>query len=143
MKPNNTATHHTPNLSLIVRTALPANDHTESMPLYDDIDVQPSTMLRAKNRGSGEYFVHLIKKIALLALVGFKPDDIVDSTMLCADIRYGLSNDKPVGGTSVPGLCKDERQFAGRVVWLLADAEELPLESLGPNKANLQQYRVK
>jgi hypothetical protein len=144
MKPNNTVTHRTPVLSPTESAAFKSTDKaTGSEPMYDDIYVQPRTILRAKHRGIDENFVHLIKKIALLALDGFERGGTVDSTMLCADIRYGLSNDKPVGGTSVPGLCKDERQFAGRVVWLLADAEELPLESLGPNKANLQQYRVK
>jgi hypothetical protein len=40
------------------------------------------------------------------------------------------------------GLSKGERLNAGSVIWLLADAGELQLESLGPNKANLQKYLV-
>jgi hypothetical protein len=119
------------------------NGHAESEPLYDDIDVRPSTMLRAKQKGLDEHFVHLIKKICLLALVGFKPCETVDSTKLCAEIRYGLSNDKSVDGADVPGLSKGERLNAGTAILILADAGELPLEPLGPNKANLQQYRVK
>jgi hypothetical protein len=124
-----------------------ANGHTESEPLYDDIYVQPSTLLRAKQKGFSESFVYLMKKIALLALDGFKPGDIVDSTKLCAEIRYGLSNDKPVDVADVPGLSKGERLNGGSVVLILAYTKEhpgeLPLVSLGPNKANLQKYRVK
>jgi hypothetical protein len=124
-----------------------ANGHTESEPLYDDIYVQPSTLLRAKQKGFSESFVYLMKKIALLALDGFKPGDIVDSTKLCADIRYGLGNDKPVDGADMPGLSKGERLNAGRVILLLAETKEhlgeLPLKSLGRNTANLQQYRVR
>jgi hypothetical protein len=104
--------------------------------------VQPSTLLRAKQKGLSEHFVRLIKQIALLALDGFKRGDIVDSTMLCADIRYGLIDDKPVAGADVPGLSKGERLNAGTVVLLLANAGELPLEPLGRNSANLQKYRV-
>jgi hypothetical protein len=147
MKPNNTATHHTPELRLIARTALPANDHTESKPLYGDIDVQPSAITAAQQSGIDADFVHLIKKIALQALVGFKPGDTVDSTMLCADIRYGHGNDKPVDGADVPGLSKGERLDAGTVILILADTKEhpgeLPLKSLGRNSANLQKYKVK
>jgi hypothetical protein len=40
------------------------------------------------------------------------------------------------------GLSKGERLNAGSVIWLLVDAGELPLEPLGPNKANLQKYLV-
>jgi len=126
---------------------VPPNGHTDSEPLYDDIYVQPSTLLRAKQKGFSKSFVYLMKKIALLALDGFKPGDRVDSTMLCADIRYGLSNGKPVAGAEVPGLSKGERLNAGSVILLLAETKEhlgeLPLKSLGPNKANLQQYQVK
>ena len=67
--------------------------------------------------------------------------------MLCAEIRYGLSKDKPVVRTVVPGLSKGERLDAGTAILILADTKEhpgeLPLESLGSNTANLQQYRVK
>jgi hypothetical protein len=143
MKLHKTATHDTPKLNPIASTASKStNETTGSEPLYDDIYVQPNTMLRAKNRGFGEHFVHMVKKIALLALNGFRPGDRVDSKMLCAEIRYGLYNDKPVDNADVPGLDKGERQLAGRVIWLLADAGELPLESLGRNTANLQQYRL-
>ena len=123
--------------------AVPANGHAKSEPPHIDIVIQPSTLLCAKHRGFGEHFVHLIKKIVLLALDGFEPGDIVDSTKLCAEIRYGLSNDKPVDGADVPGLSKGERLDAGTVFLILADAGELPLEPMGPNKANLQQYRVR
>ncbi len=162
MKPNNTVTHRTPELNPIVRTAIksadkstdssppmvklkavPASGRTDSEPLFADIYVHPSTLLRAKQKGFSESFVYLMKKIALLAFDGFKPGDMVDSTMLCAEIRYGLINDKLVARTSVLGLSKGERQLAGRVIWLLADAKELPLKSLGRNSANLQQYEVK
>jgi hypothetical protein len=111
--------------------------------MYDDIYVQPRTILRAKHRGIDENFVHLIKKIALLALDGFERGGTVDSTMLCAEIRYGLRKDAFVDGGNVPGLDKGERLEAGRVIWLLADPGELPLVPLGRNGANLQRYRVK
>ena len=166
MKLHKTVTHRTPELNPIASTAskstdettasnhtpvelkaVQANGHTDSKPLYDDIYVQPSTLLRAKQKGFSESFVYLMKKIALLALDGFKPGDVVDSTMLCADIRYGLINDKPVDGAKAPGLSKGERLNAGSVVLILAYTEEhpgeLPLVSLGRNSANLQQYRVK
>ena len=122
--------------------AVPAHGRTESGPPHVDIVIQPSTMLRAKQKGFSESFVYLMKKIALLALDGFRPGDVVDSTMLCAEFRYGLINDKPVAGASVPGLSKGERQLAGRAIWLLADAGELPLVPLGRNSANLQKHRV-
>jgi hypothetical protein len=109
--------------------AEPAIGFAESEPLYDDIDVRPSTMLRAKQKGLDAHFVHLIKKISLLALAGFIPGDLVNSTTLCAEIWHGLS--------------KGERLQAGKAIWLLADAKELSLKSLGTNTANLQQYRVK
>jgi hypothetical protein len=113
--------------------AVPANGHTESEPPHVDIVIQPSTLLRAKHRGIDADFFHQIKEVALEALDGFEPGDIVDSTMLCAYIRYGLS--------------KGERLNAGRVILLLAETKEhlgeLPLKSLGRNTANLQQYRVK
>ena len=123
--------------------AVPANDRTESGPPHVDTEVQPSTITAAQQSGIDADFVHLIKKIALLALIGFKPGDIVDSTMLCAEIRYGLSSDKSVAGAKAPGLSKGERLNAGSVIWLLADTGELPLEPLGRNTANLQQYRVR
>ena len=161
MKLHKTATHHTPALNPIAHTAIkstaeatesspltvrlravPANGRTDSDPLYDDIYVQPSTLLRAKQKGFSESFVYLMKKIVLLALDRFKPGDIVDSKMLCAEIRYGLRNDRPVDEADLPGLSKGERLNSGTVVLLLADAGELPLEPLGPNTANLQKYRV-
>jgi len=131
------------NRSKVLLMAVPANGHTESVPLHADIVIQPSTLLRAENRGFGEHFVRLIKQIALEALDRFKPGDIVDSKMLCAEIRYGLRNDRPVDEADLPGLSKGERLNSGTVVLLLADAGELPLEPLGPNTANLQKYRVK
>ena len=105
-------------------------------------NVRPSVMAAAQQSGIDADFVHLIKEICLLALVEFKPGDIVNSKMLCAEIRYGLSKDKPVNRSNVPGLSKGERLNAGTVILILAKAGELPLVSLGPNKANLQQYRV-
>ena len=113
-----------------------ANNHA-------DIYLLPSTIAAARQSGIDADFLLLIKKIALQALVGFQPGDRVDSTMLCADIRYGLSKDKPVIGADVPGLSKGERLNAGTAILILADAGELPLERLGRNGANLQQYRVK
>ena len=110
---------------------------------HDEIYLLPSTITAARQSGIDADFLLLIKKIALQALVGFKSGDIVDSTKLCAEIRYGLINDKPVIGADVPGLSKGERLNAGTAVLILVDEGELPLEPLGPNKANLQQYRVK
>jgi hypothetical protein len=149
MKLHKTATHSISEINhpQVLLKSVSANDHTDSEPLYDDIDVQPSTITAAQQSGIEADFVHLIKKIALLALDQFKPGDIVDSTMLCAEIRYGLRHDKPVDDADVPGLSKGERLNAGTVVLILADTKEhpgeLPLESLGRNSANLQQYRVK
>ena len=127
--------------------AVPANGRTEFGPTHVDIAIQPSTLLLAKSKGFSESFVHMIKEVCLAALDGFKPGDIVDSPMLCAEIRYGLSNDKSVAGAKAPGLSRGERINAGSVVLSLAYTEEhpgeLPLKSLGRNSANLQQYRVK
>jgi hypothetical protein len=109
---------------------------------HDDIDLLPSTITAARQSGIDADFLLLIKKIALHALVGFKPGDRVDSTKLCAEIRYGLSKDKPVIGADAPGLSKGERLNAGTAILILANAGELPLERLGRNGANLQQYRV-
>jgi hypothetical protein len=120
-----------------------ANGHTEPAPLYSDIDVRPSTITAARQSGIDADFAFLIKTIALEALRGFKPGDLVNSTMLCAEIRYGLSKDKPVGRNGVPGLSKGERLDAGTAILILANAGELPLKPLGTNTANLQQYRVK
>ena len=128
--------------NLVHLKVVQANGHAESESLHDDIYLLPSTISAARQSGIDVDFVFLVKEIALEALRGFKPGDIVDSTKLCAEIRYGLSNDKPVVGTGVPGLSKGERLNAGRVIWLLANAGELPLVPLGPNKANLQKYRV-
>jgi hypothetical protein len=147
MKLHETVTHNTraadSNSPRVLLKAVPATGHTESEPPHDDIVIQPSTMLRAKHRGIDEGFVLLIKEIALLALEGFERGDRVDSTMLCAEIRYGLRKDALVDDGNVPGLSKGERLDAGRVIWILADAGELPLVPLGRNGANLQQYRVK
>jgi hypothetical protein len=122
--------------------AEPAIGYAVSTPLDEDIDVRPSTMLRAKKKGLDEHFVHLIQKITLLAIEGLERGGIVNSTMLCSEIRYGLRNDATVDCSNVAGLDKGERLEAGKVIWLLADAGELPLVPLGRNLANLQQYRV-
>ena len=150
MKLHKTIRHHTPEQNptesihpKVQLKAVLVNGHTESEPLYDDVGVQVSTITAAKNRGFDKGFVHMVKTVCLLALSRFERGDIVDSTILCADIRYGLSKIKPLGGAAVPGLSKGERLNAGTIVLLLADAGELPLEPLGPNKANLQKYRVK
>ena len=162
MKLHKTATHRTPeansaasitrpstdeatepNHSVVQLMPVPANGRTESGSPHVDIVIQPNTILRAKDRGFSEHFVRMIKTICSLALGGFRPSDIVNSPMLCAEIRYGLRKDAFVDGGNGPGLDKGERLNAGRVIWLLADAGELPLESLGRNSANLQQYRVK
>ena len=150
MKLHNTTRHHTPEQNptesihpKIQLKAVLVNGHTESEPLYDDVGVQASTITAAKNRGFDKGFVHMVKTVCLLALSRFKPGDKVDSPMLCADIRYGLRKNKPLDGAAVPGLSKGERLNAGTVVLILADAGELPLEPLGTNTANLQQYRLK
>jgi hypothetical protein len=96
----------------------------------------------AENRGLNEGFRHMIKTISSLAIDALDPGVIVNSTMLCSEIRYGMRHDTPVDGADEPGLSKGERLNAGRVIWLLADAGELPLDPLGRNSANLQQYRV-
>lgn len=97
----------------------------------------------AENRAFNEGFRHMIKTISSLAIDDLDPGVIVNSRILCAEVRYGLRHDKPVDGADVPGLSKGERLDAGRVIWSLADAGKLPLEPLGRNGANLQQYRVK
>ena len=134
-----TESHH-PKVQL---KAVYAHGHIESEPPHDAIVIQPSTMLRAKQKGLDEHFVHLIKKITLWAIEGLERGGIVTSPMLCSEIRYGLRKDTLVDVGNVPGLDKGERLEAGKAIWLLADAGELSLEPLGPNKANLQQYRVK
>ncbi len=150
MNPNKTTRHHTPEQNLtesihpkVQLKAVLVNGHTESEPLYDDVGVQASTITAAKNRGFDKGFVHMVKTVCLLALSRLERGDIVDSTILCADIRYGLRKNKPLDGAALPGLSKGERLNAGTVVLILAEAGELPLEPLGPNKANLQKYRVK
>jgi len=150
MKLHKTTRHHTPEQNSsgpihakVQLKAVLVNGHTESEPLYDDVGVQASTITAVKNRGIDEGFAQMIKIVCLLGLSEFKPGDIVDSPVLCAEIRYGLSNDEPVDDTDVAGLSEGERLNAGTVVLILADAGELPLEPQGPNKANLQQYRVK
>ena len=150
MKLHKTTRHHTPEQNptesihpKIQLKAVLVNGHTESEPLYDDVCVQPSTITAVKNRGIDEGFAQMIKIICLLGLSEFKPGDKVDSPLLCAEIRYGLSNDEPVDDVDVAGLSEGERLDAGTVVLILAEAGELPLEPLGPNKANLQKYRVK
>jgi len=125
-------------LNVVIESGL-----TTSTPLYDDVCVQASTITAAKNRGFDEGFLLMIKTVCLSALSRLERGDIVDSTILCADIRYGLRKNKPLAGAAVPGLNKGERLNAGTVVLLLADAGELPLEPLGRNMANLQKYRVK
>ena len=97
----------------------------------------------AENCALNEGFRHMIKTISSLAIDDLDPGVIVNSRILCAEVRYGLRHDKPVDGADVPGLSKGERLDAGRVIWSLADAGKLPLEPLGRNGANLQQYRVK
>ena len=110
---------------------------------HDDIYLRPSTIAAARQSGIDADFLRLVKTIALQALEEFKPGDIVDSTKLCAEIRYGLSKDKLVIGADVTGLSKGERLNAGTAILILANAGELPLERLGRNGANLQKYRVK
>ena len=129
--------------NLVQFKAVQANGHAESGLLYRDIDLRPSTITAARQSGIDADFAFLIKTIALEALRGLKPGDRVDSTMLCAEIRYGLSKDKSVVRTVVPGLSKGERLDAGTAILILANAGELPLKPLGTNTANLQQYRVK
>ena len=97
----------------------------------------------AENRGLDEDFRHMIKTISSLAIDAQDPGVIVNSKLLCAEIRYGMRHDIPVDGNGVLGLSKPERLVAGRVIWSLANAGELPLDPLGRNSANLQQYRVK
>ncbi len=114
-----------------------------SLPIPTASNAKESTPPGAKNRGSNEDFRHMIKAVSMLVIATLHRGAIVNSTVLCAEIRYGLRKDVFVGDSNVPGLSKVERLEAGRVIWLLANAGELPLEPLGRNKANLQQYRLK
>jgi hypothetical protein len=152
MNPKNTATHNIsePNPTgpttqkLSESNVDPARNQAQlNVVLDSDSNAKESAPTGAENRGLNEGFRHMIKTISSLAIDALDPGVIVNSRILCAEIRYGLHHDAPVDRTGVPGLSKPERLDAGRAIWSLADAGELPLEPLGRNGANLQQYRVR
>ena len=152
MKPNKTETRNIlePNLTDPTTPKLPGtnvdsprNQVLLNVVLNRETDVKESTPTGVKNIGSTEGFRYLIKTVSSLAISALDRGDIVNSKILCAEIRYGQHHDTSVDGTDVAGLNKPERLNAGKVIWLLAETGELPLEPLGRNTANLQQYRVK